>query len=153
MNICVIGGAGYVGLITGLGLAELGHRVINVDIDELPVGRLNQGESPFYDEGIGLLLRRNLDGGRIRFTCELTDDLPQSEVVLIAVGTPSQDDGQADLSAVINATEELVKHWKAGEGPPYRLVVIKSTVPVGALELVRSILSRDHLALGKAKGL
>lgn len=68
MNVCVIGGAGYVGLMTGLGLAELGHRVVNVDIDAARVERLNRGDSPVYEEGIGPLLRRHLDSGRIRFT-------------------------------------------------------------------------------------
>lgn len=148
MNVCVIGGAGYVGLVTGLGLAELGHRVVNVDVDADRVARLNRGDSPIYEDGIEPLLRRNLDSGRIRFTEALSDGLVESEVVFIAVGTPSQDDGQADLSAVIQVAEELTSEWSlrrsATGGEPYSVVAVKSTVPVGAVELVRSILQREH---------
>ncbi len=138
MNICVIGGAGYVGLVTGLGLAEIGHRVVNVDSDREQVCRLNGGDSLIYEEGIGHMLRKNLDAGRIRFATELDDAIPDSDVVFIAVGTPSRDDGQADLSAVIQVAQALVRHLHR-----YRVVVIKSTVPMGTVELVQSILRRE----------
>ena len=142
MNVCVIGGAGYVGLITGLGLAELGHRVVNVDIDAAHVERLNRGDSPIYEEGIGPLLRRHLDSGRIRFTQLLPAGLVDSEVVIIAVGSPAQDDGHADLSAISSVAEDLSKHWDEPDGR-YRVIAINSTVPVGTAELVRSIMGRQ----------
>lgn len=151
MKVCVIGGAGYVGLVTGLGLADLGHRVVNVDIDEARIARLRQGDSPIHEEGIGPVLERNLEAGRIRFTQELSDSLADSEVVFIAVGTPSQGDGQADLSAVIEVAENLLRCWNLPERPQerrgpherYRVVAVKSTVPVGAIDLVRGILCRE----------
>ena len=139
MNVCVIGGVGYVGLVTGLGLADIGHSVVNVDSDRSRVVRVSGGDSPIYEEGIGPMLRRNLDAGRIRFTTELDEAVPESEVVFIAVGTPSLHDGQADLTAVIKVTEALVRHLST-----YRVVVIKSTVPVGTVELVQSILRRER---------
>ncbi|MBI4321086.1 MAG: UDP-glucose/GDP-mannose dehydrogenase family protein [Chloroflexi bacterium] len=139
MDICVVGGAGYVGLVTGLGLAETGHQVVNVDLDQNKVERLKQGCSPIFEEGLEPVLRRNLDAKRIRFVTNLDEGVADSQVIIIAVGTPSKLDGQADLSAVIQVAEALVKHLDQ-----YRVVVIKSTVPVGAVELVRSILSRDR---------
>ena len=127
---------------------ELGHRVVNVDVDADRIARLNNGDSPIYEDGIEPLLRRNLDGGRIRFAEALADGVAESEVVIIAVGTPSQDDGQADLSAVIQVAEELTREWNGPRGSasdkPYRVVAVKSTVPVGGVELVRSILQREH---------
>ena len=134
--------------ITGLGLAELGHHVVNVDIDAARVDRLNRGDSPIYEEGIGPLLRRHLDSGRIRFTQSLSAGMVDSEVVIIAVGSPAQDDGHADLSAISSVAEDLSEHWDqhSGSGRPeerYRVIAIKSTVPVGTAELVRSIMGRQ----------
>lgn len=126
MNICVIGGAGYVGLVTGLGLAEISHRVVNVDVDRERVCRLNAGDSAIYEEGIGPVLRRNLDAGRIRFTTNLAEGLAESEVIFIAVGTPSRQDGQADLYHGIRVAEELSHHLDS-----YKMILVKSTVPVG----------------------
>lgn len=140
MNIGVVGGAGYVGLITGLGLAEIGHRVINVDLDEGRVGQLNSGHSPIYEEGIDSLLKKNLATGSIQFTTRLAEAIVPSDVIFIAVGTPSGLDGQADLSQVIQAVEGLVQHITN-----YKVVVLKSTVPVGTVELVRTLLSRSKI--------
>ena len=138
MNVCVIGGAGYVGLVTGVGLAEIGHSVVNVDIDAERIALLATGASPIYEEGMELVLRRNLDAGRIRFTTNLADGIADSDVVFIAVGTPSRQDGQTDLSHVIRVAEDLSHHLDS-----YKVIVVKSTVPVGAIPLVRSILSRE----------
>ena len=135
MNICVIGGAGYVGLITGLGLAEIGHHVTSVDVDRERISKLQTGESPIREEGIESLLRRNLAEGRLHFSNNLGEAMISSDVVFIAVGTPSLEDGQADLSQVIQVSEEIVQYLDA-----YKVIVIKSTVPVGTVELVRSIL-------------
>jgi len=142
MNICVIGGSGYVGLITGLGLAELGHKVINVDIDSDKVELLNQGRSLIYEEGIDLetVLKRNLEEGRIEFTTDLKRGVKHAEIIFIAVGTPEKENGEADLSQVINVAEDLLKYMDS-----YKVIVMKSTVPVGTVELVCSILKREKV--------
>lgn len=138
MNICVIGGAGYVGLITGLGLAELGHSVINVDANAPRIEALQKAQSPIYEKGLTSLLRKNVEAQRLRFQTDLPSAVEESEVVFIAVGTPSQEDGQADLSQVIRVAEDLARYIRG-----YTLVVIKSTVPVGTVELVQSVLRRQ----------
>lgn len=138
MNICVVGGAGYVGLVTGVGLAEIGHHVINVDVDEGRIQKLQGGESPIHEQGLDPLLRRNLDAGRLSFHTDLPTAMAPSEIIFIAVGTPSQEDGQADLSQVIQVAEQMVRYIDV-----YKLIVIKSTVPVGTVELVLSILRRE----------
>ena len=138
MNVGVAGGAGYVGLITGLGLAEIGHHVVNVDLDADRIRMLQKGESPIYEDDIEPLLRRNLDAGRLRFSTDLHSAISDSEVVFIAVGTPSLDDGQADLSQVIQVAEEMVRYVDT-----YKVIVVKSTVPVGTVALVLSILRRE----------
>jgi len=137
MNVCVVGGAGYVGLITGLGLAEIGHNVVSVDVDQNRVQRLQTGDSPVYENGIESLLQSNLDVGRIRFTTSLPEAVVASEIVFVAVGTPAFADGSPDLSQVIQVTEELAQYIDA-----YKLLVIKSTLPVGALAQILSILGR-----------
>jgi UDPglucose 6-dehydrogenase len=137
-KVSVIGGAGYVGLITGVGLAELGHCVVNVDVDSDRLVRLQEGHSHLFECGLEPLLTRNLDSGRLRFTSDTAAAVAGSDVVFIAVGTPSQEDGRADLSQVIEVAEGLSANLKG-----YTVVVIKSTVPVGTVEMVRSILRRD----------
>ena len=138
MNICVVGGAGYVGLVTGVGLAEIGHHVINIDVDEWHIRKLQEGESHIHEQGLDSLLRRNLDAGRLSFHTDLPTAMAASEIIFIAVGTPSQEDGQADLSQVIQVAEQIVRHIDL-----YKLIVIKNTVPVGTVELVLSILRRE----------
>jgi len=143
MNITVIGGSGYVGFITGLGLAELGNRIINVDIDDEKVAMMNAGRSPIYEEGIDLsqVLQSDLDAGRIEFTTDLKKGLNHGEVIFIAVGTPQKENGEADLSQVIGVTEEIVDYIDS-----YKVLVMKSTVPVGTVELIGSILNRKKQA-------
>lgn len=138
MNIGVVGGAGYVGLVTGLGFAELGHRVTSVDLNAERIELLQGGTSPIHEEGLPPVLDRNLDAGNIQFSTNFPDAVVGQDVVFIAVGTPSQDDGQADLSQVIEVAERLVELMD-----DYTVVVVKSTVPVGTVELVQSILNRD----------
>ena len=140
MNVCVIGGAGYVGLVTGLGLAEIGHHVINVDVDRARVTKLLAAESPIHEEGLTPLLVRNLESERINFSTNLGPAVSSSDVVFIAVGTPSRADGQADLSQVVSVAEEMVQHIDG-----YKVIVVKSTVPVGTVELVRGMLAREKL--------
>lgn len=138
MRVCVIGGAGYVGLVTGLGLAEIGHNVVNVDVNRDRMDSLQSGHATIHEEGIQDLLQRCVSSGVIRFSSELPDVVRQSDVIFIAVGTPSLADGQPDLSQVIEVSEQIAQHLNS-----YKLVAIKSTVPVGTVELVRRVLSRD----------
>jgi len=143
MNVCVIGGSGYVGLITGLSLAELGNKVLNVDIDADKVELLKQGRSPIYEEGIDLekVLKENLEEGRIEFTTDLERGVQRAQAIFIAVGTPEREkNGEADLSQVISVAEDLLKYMDS-----YKVIVMKSTVPVGTMELVSRILKREKV--------
>jgi len=139
-KVTIIGGAGYVGLVTGLGLAAIGHEVIGVDLDEGRVEALRSGRSPIFERGLNDLLKKCLSTGRIRFTTSFRQGVQQSDIIFIAVGTPSRDDGQADLSQIIRVAEELLEYMDG-----YKVVVVKSTVPVGTVELVRTILSRRKI--------
>lgn len=139
MKVCVIGGAGYVGLVTGLGLAELGHQVTNVDVNADRIRQLSSGEAPIYEEDLTPLLTRHVASGTIRFTTSVDEGMKDCEIAFVAVGTPTRDDGKPDLSQVIQVAEEL-DHTLAG----YTVIVIKSTVPVGTVELFHSILARNH---------
>ena len=139
MNVCVIGGAGYVGLVTGLGLAELGHQVTNVDVNADRIRQLSDGEAPIYEADLTPLLKRHGESGAIRFTTQIDEGMKDCNVVFVAVGTPSRADGKPDLSQVIQVAEDL-DHTLDG----YTVIVIKSTVPVGTVELFQSILARSH---------
>ena len=110
MRVTVIGGAGYVGLITGIGLAELGHHVLAVDISSEKVAMLQSGKSPIYEDGVDLedVLRRNLGSGKILFTADFSKAVRHAEVIFIAVGTPQDTGGQADLSQVIDVAWSLL---------------------------------------------
>ena len=130
-KICVIGGAGYVGLVTGLGLSEIGHEVINVDVSQERVAQLNAGTSPIYEEGIDLVLSRNLDRGRIKFSTDLKSSVEDSQVIFIAVGTPSLQNGEIDLSQIMEVANQL--RWYTNE---YKVIAIKSTIPVGSTRLI-----------------
>ena len=140
MNVCVIGGAGYVGLITGLGLAEIGHTVVNVDVDRARIDQLTAGNSPVREDGIQAVLERNLDSRHLRFSDDLQAGVKASEIVFVAVGTPSGEDGQPDLSQIIQVAEELSLCINS-----YKVIVIKSTVPVGTVDLVTGLLTREKV--------
>lgn len=125
MKITVIG-TGYVGLVSAVCFAELGHEVMGVDIDEAKVAKLKQGISPIYEPELPELLKRNLDAGRIRFTTDLAEALPNSKVVFSAVATPPNEDFSADLKAVFIVAESV-----AALADHDIVFVNKSTVPVG----------------------
>ena len=135
MQICVVG-TGYVGLVAGTCLADLGHTVVCVDKDESKIDGLKQGVVPIYEPGLDHLIHRNVREERLRFTTNGGAALAEAEVAYIAVGTPSDSDGSADLSGVM-AVAELIGKSMAAE----QTVVIKSTVPVGTADRVRAILS------------
>jgi len=137
VDIGIIGGAGYVGLVTGVGLAALGHKVTSMDLDQRRLGMLRDGKSAVYEEGLEPILRQLLDQGQITFTDDQSDTVRNSDAVFIAVGTPSLDDGAADLSAVIAVAEGL-----RDDIDKYTVIVVKSTVPVGTINVVTDILSQ-----------
>jgi len=137
MNICIIG-TGYVGLVTGVGLAELGNRVVCVDIDRDKIDKLKRGVVPFYEKGLDELVKKNLKEKRIFFTTHLEEGINDSRIIFIAVGTPSREDGEADLSQVIQVAEDLARLMQG-----YKIIVVKSTVPVGTFQLIRKIFTRE----------
>ncbi len=136
MNIAVIG-AGYVGLVTGGCLAEFGLRVTCVDKDEKRVGDLMQGKIPIYEPGLEEIVRRNMGTGFLRFTTDIDDAIQRSLVVFIAVGTPSRPDGGADLSYVDEVCEAVGRNLTG-----YKVVVTKSTVPVGTGDRIRATIEK-----------
>ena len=136
LPITVVGGAGYVGSITAVGLAHLGHQVTGVDINQERLGLLRRGEAPFLEPGLADLLRASLEAGRLRFTGDLADALP-ARAVFIAVNTPRRDNGEADLSHVIDVASGLGRHLRQ-----YTVVAVKSTVPVGAHHTIRRVLAQ-----------
>ncbi|MGD8494647.1 MAG: UDP-glucose/GDP-mannose dehydrogenase family protein [Gemmatimonadales bacterium] len=140
MNVTVIG-SGYVGLVVGACLAETGNSVVSADIDADKVARLNQGEVPIYEPGLDRLLRRNLDEGRLEFTTDVGAAVRHGEVVFVAVGTPPGEDGSADLKHVLEVASVIGQNMV-----DEKVVITKSTVPVGTARLVRAEIERhtDH---------
>ncbi|MFO1352882.1 MAG: UDP-glucose/GDP-mannose dehydrogenase family protein [Gammaproteobacteria bacterium] len=143
MQIAVIG-TGYVGLVTGACFAEMGNTVICVDTDHAKVQALREGNIPIYEPGLEAIVKDNLRSRRLQFTTELQTALVEAEVIFIAVGTPPNPDGSADLSAVLAVAEQIGQHLDH-----FALIVSKSTVPVGTAERIRSIV-REALAQRKA---
>jgi len=134
MKVAIVG-TGYVGLVAGTCFAETGNAVTCVDIDPAKVARLKQGESPIYEPGLTELLGKNLKEGRLRFTTELSDAVSQAQVIFLAVGTPSSSDGSADLTAVLKVAGDIAASMNG-----YKIVVNKSTVPVGTSKKVSEII-------------
>ncbi len=135
MKIAVIG-TGYVGLVTGTCLAERGHRVVCVDKSPEKIEILNRGEVPIYEPGLKELIERNVAAGRLRFATDTALAAAESEVIFIAVGTPPGPNGEADLSYVREAAQTIGRSMRG-----YRVIVNKSTVPVGTADLVAGILA------------
>jgi len=134
-KIAVIG-TGYVGLVSGTCLAEIGHKVICVDIDKEKIANLIKGVIPIYEPGLEELVKKNYQNKNLSFTTEIDQAVNESEVVFIAVGTPSLPDGSVNLDYVKKAAEEIGKSMKA-----YKVIVNKSTVPIGTGDLVTRIIS------------
>ena len=131
-------GTGYVGLVTGACLAEVGHNVVCVDIDQRKIDRLNQGEIPIFEPGLEDLVERNRRAGNLRFTCDAGPAVEHGEVIFIAVGTPPDEDGSADLSHVLAVARTVGENLKG-----YAVIVNKSTVPVGTADKVRAVLGKQ----------
>ncbi len=132
MNVTIVG-SGYVGLVVGACLAETGNRVVCADIDERKIDLLNRGQSPIYEPGLDRLLQRNLAEGRMQFTTDVAEAVRSGTVVFIAVGTPPDEDGSADLKHVL-AVASVIGQNMVDE----KVVITKSTVPVGTASKVRS---------------
>jgi len=137
MNVCVIG-TGYVGLVTGACFAEFGCQVICADVDAAKIARLQQGVMPIYEPGLEDLVLRNVQQGRLSFTTDTAEAVRASLVVFIAVPTPPREDGATDLSAVESVAREI---GRAMDG--YKVIVNKSTVPVGSAAKVRRWIEED----------
>ncbi|HSW34349.1 MAG TPA: UDP-glucose/GDP-mannose dehydrogenase family protein [Steroidobacteraceae bacterium] len=125
-------GSGYVGLVTGACFAEAGNHVVCVDIDAGKVERLQRGEIPIHEPGLDEIVRRNQEKGRLKFTTSAEDGIAHGLFQFIAVGTPPDEDGSADLSHVLSVAETIGRHMT-----DYRIIVDKSTVPVGTADKVR----------------
>lgn len=137
MKIAIVG-TGYVGLVTGTCFAEMGVDVICVDVDINKVARLQRGEIPIYEPGLEEMVYRNYRAGRLVFTTELTDVLDDVEIVFSAVGTPPDEDGSADLRYVLEVARTIGRNMK-----DYKLVVTKSTVPVGTANKVKTAIQAE----------
>lgn len=131
MNVCVIG-TGYVGLVTGAVFADLGNDVICVDKDKSKIDMLQRGEMPIYEPGLEEMVQRNTEEGRITFTTDIGEGVRRALVVFIAVGTPPKDNGETDLQYIEGAARAIAEHLDR-----YKIIVNKSTVPVGTGDFVR----------------
>ncbi|HWS12450.1 MAG TPA: UDP-glucose/GDP-mannose dehydrogenase family protein [Rhodocyclaceae bacterium] len=142
MKITVIG-TGYVGLVSGTCLAEVGNDVLCVDVDEKKIRVLNEGGIPIYEPGLEAMVRRNRDAGRLRFSTDVAEGVRHGVIQFIAVGTPPDEDGSADLQYVLAAARNIGRHME-----DYRVIVDKSTVPVGTADKVRAAVAEELAARG-----
>ena len=137
MNITVVG-TGYVGLVSGTCFAETGVNVTCIDVDKNKIDMLNNGQIPIYESGLTEIVSRNFKKGRLHFSTQLKNSIQDTEVVMIAVGTPPDEDGSADLKYVLGVAKEIGMHMNE-----YMIVVNKSTVPVGTGEKVRKAIQEE----------
>lgn len=148
MKLAIIG-TGYVGLVTGTCFAEMGNQVTCVDIDAGKIEKLRRGKLTIFEPGLELIFERNLRENRLHFTTQLAEAVTDSEVVFLALPTPKGGDGAADLSFVLGVAREIGKLIAAEETDSYRVIVNKSTVPVGTADLVRSVIEEAGLTAGE----
>lgn len=137
MNIAVIG-TGYVGLVTGTCFAETGNNVICVDINEEKVKMLRNGKLPIFEPDLDVLFARNVEHGRLKFTTNLTEAIKDAKILFLALPTPPGEDGSADLSYILGVAEQLGKIIT-----DYKVIIDKSTVPVGTAEKVRAAIAKN----------
>jgi len=137
MNIAVIG-TGYIGLVGSAVFADWGHTVIGVDIDEKKIAKISSGEMPIYEPGLSELVLENIESGKLSFTTSLPKGIKKAEIVFICVGTPQGDDGAADLGAVWSVAKEIGKNLDG-----YKVIAVKSTVPVRTNERVGQIIKEN----------
>ncbi len=144
MRITIFG-SGYVGLVTGACLADAGNHVICVDVDPAKIERLNRGEVPIHEPGLDEMIARNMAKGRLRFTTDAAEGVKHGLFQMIAVGTPPEEDGSADLKYVLTVARTVAEHMT-----DYKVVITKSTVPVGTSDKVRAALDEALAARGEA---
>ena len=143
MDITIVG-TGYVGLVTGACLAEVGTNVTCVDIDKVKINKLKESIIPIYEPGLEAMVKRNVQIGRLNFSTDIKETLDSCDVIFIAVGTPPDEDGSADLKHVITVASQIGKYMKS-----YMLVVTKSTVPVGTAKKVREAIQEQLTLRGE----
>ena len=142
MRITIFG-TGYVGLVTGACLADSGNHVLCVDIDAGKIERLRDGEIPIHEPGLESLVERNVAAGRLRFSTNAAEGVTHGLLILIAVGTPPDEDGSADLRHVLAVARSIGEHLDG-----YRVVIDKSTVPVGTADQVRVTINQALASRG-----
>ncbi len=142
MKITIFG-TGYVGLVTGACLAEIGNQVLCVDIDEAKIEGLKQGRIPIYEPGLESLVKRNFEAGRLQFTTDVADGVAHGLFQFVCVGTPPDEDGSADLQHVLTVARSIGQHMA-----DYRIIVDKSTVPVGTADKVTAAIRETLEARG-----
>lgn len=144
MNRVSVIGTGYVGLVTGTCLSEFGMHVICMDVDKRKIENLKEGILPIYEPGLDGLVKKNYRAGRLKFTTNMQEAVERSTTIFIAVGTPPQEDGSADLQHVKAAAKEIAQYING-----YKVIVNKSTVPVGTARMVASLVGSELARLGK----
>ena len=142
MKVTIIG-SGYVGLVTGACLAELGNQVFCLDVDQKKIDILNHGGVPIYEPGLKEMITRNKEAGRIVFSTDIAASVEHGEIQFIAVGTPPDEDGSADLKYVLAAAKNIATHMKS-----FKVVIDKSTVPVGTAEKVSQVMTSELIRRG-----
>ena len=135
MKVTVIG-TGYVGLVTGVCLAERGNNVLCLDLDTQKIAMLNRGEVPIFEPGLEEMIRRNVAAKRLAFTTDIEASVQFGDIQFIAVGTPPDEDGSADLQGVLAAAKNIARYMTH-----YKVIVDKSTVPVGTADKVQSVVA------------
>ena len=138
MNVCVVG-TGYVGLVTGACFAEFGNDVVCVDVDKQKIDNLNKGILPIYEPGLDVMVARNVKEGRLTFTTDIKSAVEKSLVIFIAVGTPSKEDGSADMQYVEQVAKDVAKYMNG-----FKVIVNKSTVPVGAGKWIKEVIKKHQ---------
>ncbi len=136
MNLSIFG-VGYVGLVSGACLAEVGHHVLCMDVDPIKIEKLKTGIVPIWEPGLEVLVKRNILEGRLHFTTDAADAVRHAQVQIISVGTPSDEDGSADLQYVLAVAEDIARHMDS-----YKVLVNKSTVPVGTADMTQIRVAR-----------
>lgn len=141
MNLTMVG-TGYVGLVTGACFADMGNKVVCLDVDQRKIDMLRKGESPIYEPGLSEMLKRNIEEKRISFSLEKLESYRHAEAIFICVGTPSDKDGSADLQYVLRVAGDIADALNTiGATPKPKVVIVKSTVPVGTTHKVRDLIA------------
>ncbi|MBX9917440.1 MAG: UDP-glucose/GDP-mannose dehydrogenase family protein [Nitrosomonas sp.] len=126
-------GTGYVGLVTGACLADVGHKVVCIDVDQTKIDNLKKGVLPIWESGLDAIVERNVNAGRLQFTTNVATAIQHAEIQFIAVGTPPDEDGSADLQYVLSVAESIARNMQS-----YKIIINKSTVPVGTADKVQA---------------